>query len=562
MKVDTGEIIGRTLKAQGVKHMFGLLGGHIDPIFQGCRRNDIRVIDTRHEAAAGHMAEAWARTTGEPAVAVVTAGPGVANIVTAVANAFIDNVPMIIIGGRYSLKDEEILPLQEFKGLPVMEPITKWSRSITDPARVSEYLGMAFRHATTGRPGPVFLEIPYDVMMAQVEESDAPVVSKTRPDAAPSPSEQAVEDILKMLTQAKRPAIFAGRGIMFAKAHEELKEFAELSGIPVCANGLARGAVSEDSPLGLGGFSVAGRSMGMAGGTDVVLLLGGRLGMYTGGRNSVIPKEAKIIQVDIEGEEIGRMREIELGITADCKETLKALIRLGRQTKWPDWKAWVEKLGQIKAMGRSSMASNLDPKRKLIHPFQLVHEVNTFIKDRGTLVIDGGEMSVWTDIGVTPTRPGRYQCLGYFGCLGTGIPWGLACKLARPSEPVIVLSGDGAVGFNFLEFDTAVRHKIPFVAVIANDQAWGMVKHEQMLRHGKEGVVGSELLATRYDKAAAALGAYSEFVDKPSDILPALERAVKSDMPACINVMIEREIFSPMFGGATAGKSFKSYEEA
>jgi acetolactate synthase-1/2/3 large subunit len=561
MKIDGGEMLARTLQLQGVENVFALHGGHIDPIFQACLDHGIRIVDTRHEQAAGHMADAWARTTGQPGVAMVTAGPGVTDIVTAVANAYMDCVPMLVIGGRHALVEEEQMPLQELHGVPIMQPITKWSRLVRDTERIPEYVSMAFRHATTGRPGPVFLEIPADVLANRVEEDRARIPQVSRPEAAPAPSPEAIEKALTILSEAERPAILAGRGVWFAGACDELREFAELTGIPVCANGMTRGAVPEDSPVGLGSFLVGGRGMAMVGPADAVLLLGGRLGMFTGGRDGIIPPGAKVIQVDIEGEEIGRARDIDVGIVADCRETLRALIGEAKGRTFPPRDDWTAKLRQAQVAFRGMYAEALQPDRQPIHPFRLAQDVSSYIADKGVLVADGGETFVWAELALSARRPGRYLGHGYLGCLGTGIPFGLAAKIAHPDEPVVVLTGDGSVGLNFTEFDTAVRHNLPIVVVVNNDQAWGMCKHEQVTRLGEDRVVATELGLTRYEKAAEAFGVYAEFVEDGSDVIPAIERAFASGRPACVNIMTDPDAISPIVQ-ATSQRVERPWAEA
>jgi len=544
MKIHGGEMIARMLDREGVKNIFGLHGGHIDPIFQAAYDHDIRIIDTRHEQAAGHMADAWARTTGEPGVAVVTAGPGVTDIVTAVANAHIDCVPMVIIGGRHPVAQEEQMPLQELHGLPIMESITKWSRSVRDPARLPEYINMAFRQATTGRPGPVFLEIPADVLATPVEEDDLRFPEIFHPDSAPAPSAQAIEAAADMIAKAERPVIFAGRGVWFSHATEELREFSELANVPVCANGMTRGAVPEGSRLGLGSFMVAGRWLSLAGPPDVVLLLGARQGMFTGGSKSIIPADAKVIQVDIAAEEIGRGRAADLGIVGDCKETLKGLIRELHGREIPARDEWLDRLGQAREAAKAMLASTNSTSDR-IHPFQLAQEVSSFVEEDGVLVADGGETFVWAEMALEARRPGRYLGHGYLGCLGTGIPFGLAAKLAHPDERVLVITGDGSVGLNFTEFDTAVRHNLPITVVVNNDAAWGMCKHEQQLKFGDDRVIGTDLDATHYEKAAEAFNVHAEFVENAEQISPAIERAFASGRPACINVMTDQSVISP-----------------
>ncbi len=551
MKINGGEMLVRVLEQEGVKQIFALHGGHIDPIFQACLRHGLRIIDTRHEQAAGHMADGWARVTGEIGVAMVTAGPGVTDIVTAVANAYVDCVPMLVIGGRFAVAEEERLPLQELHGLPIMESITKWSRAVRDPRRIPEYVEMAFRQATTGRPGPVFLEIPADVLAREVEEEDVSFPEAGGVSTKPAPSPEAVERAMTILEQAERPVILAGRGVWFAGATEALREFAELTKTPVCANGMTRGAVREDSELGLGGLMVAGRGLAAVGGPDAVLLIGGRLGMFTGGA-SIIPDDAKLIQIDIEGEEIGRSRKAEVGIVADCKEALRALTAAAKERDLPDRTEWLAKAGQTKGVIEKAYAVPLASDSRPIHPILLAHKAAALMAEEGVLVVDGGETFVWGELTLNAKRPGRYLGHGYLGCLGIGLPFGLAAKLAYPDERVLVLTGDGSVGLNFSEFDTAVRHNLPIVVVVNNDQAWGMCKHEQVVRYGQDGVIGTELGPTRYDQAAEAFGVHGELVEDASEIVPAIERAFASGKPACVNVMTDPDAITPMVQAAAA----------
>jgi len=544
MQINGGEMIARMLQREGVKNVFALHGGHIDPIFQACYDHGIRIVDTRHEQAAGHMADAWGRLTGRPGVAIVTAGPGVTDIVTAVANAYMDCVPMVVIGGRHPAADDEMMPLQELHGVPLMQSITKWSRLVRDPERIAEYVSSAFRHATTGRPGPVFLEIPADVLAKRVEEENVRFPATYKAEARPAPSADAVEHALAILRQAQRPVVLAGRGVWFSGAADELRQFCELTGIPACANGMTRGAVPEDSPLGLGGFLGGAQALPFAGGADAVLLLGARLGLFTGGRRSVIPISAKLIQVDIAAEEIGRSRDVDLGIVADCRETLRALIAAVKATPFPRRDDWLNRLQQARAGVRGVLDANINPNKTPMHPYHLAHTIAQHIRD-GILVADGGETFVWAELALTATRPGRYLGHGYLGCLGTGIPFGIAAALAHPGERVLVLTGDGSVGLNFTEFDTAVRHNLPVVVVVNNDQAWGMCKHEQELRLGKDRVIATALPLTHYEKAAEAFGVHAEFVEHHEDVIPAVERAFASGRPACVNVMTDPDAVSP-----------------
>jgi acetolactate synthase-1/2/3 large subunit len=326
-RINGGEMLVRALEREGVHDIFALHGGHLDAIFKACLEHGLRVIDTRHEQAAAHMADGWARTTGRPGIAMVTAGPGVTDAVTGVANAYLDAIPMILIGGRSPLLDDELLPLQGgIDQVSLMRPITKWARSVTHTERIPEYVAMAFRQAVSGRPGPVFLELPIDVLFARAEEEKVVFPESYRPKSPPGPSRESLAQALQWLSEAERPAILAGGGVWFAQAAKELVEFAELTHTPVMANAKARGAISEEHPLCFGAFGAihpAAHTRRGGKSADLVIMLGTRIGLATGGRNSLIPTDARVIQVDIEPEEIGRGRAIELGIVADCGEFLR-----------------------------------------------------------------------------------------------------------------------------------------------------------------------------------------------------------------------------------------------
>jgi acetolactate synthase-1/2/3 large subunit len=545
MTVHGGELVSRALVRAGAKHIFGLHGGHVDPIFQACHDAGIRIIDTRHEQAAGHMADAWGRLTGEPGVAVVTAGPGVTDIVTAVANAHLDAVPMIVIGGRYPVVDDEMMPLQELHGVPVMQSITKWSRVVRDTERIGEYVDAAFHQATSGRPGPVFLEIPADTLAASVDETRVPRVSAMAPPVRSAPSPEAVERILAALSSAERPLIMAGRGVWLGGAASQLREFAELTDTPVIANGMSRGCVPEDSRLGLGGFLGAGRALALGAQPDLVLMLGARFGLFTGGRQSIVPEGAQVIQVDIVPEELGRGGKVDFGVAADCRETLSSLSSAAASWTWPRRDTWIQAGKNAAAMAKTMVASTAKGDNGVIHPFRVATEVNDAIAERGVLAVDGGDTFVWAELALEARRPGRYLGHGYLGCLGIGLPFALAAKLAHPDEPVVLLTGDGSVGLNFTEFDTAVRHNLPVTVVVNNDHAWGMCKHEQMVRLGNERVIGTELSATHYEKAAEPFGVYPEYVEDADGIRPAIERALASGRPACVNIMTDTNAISP-----------------
>ncbi len=539
--VDGGELLIRTLVHAGIDRLFVLSGGHLDPIFMSAAEHGLEIIDTRHEAAATHMADGYARATGKLGVAVITAGPGETNGMTGVANAFADASPILVIGGRFPLRDEDRLALQSMDQIPLMKPITKFARTILHTDRIPEITSMAIRHALAGRPGPSFLDIPLDILFTPVEDSDVPTFEHHLPQGKPAPNLTCIDQALAALARAERPVIFAGGGVRFSGAQEELRQFAERAQIPVMASSKARGCVSERTPLGYGGFGLsASRQVHKAAGgaPDVIMLLGARVGMFTGssgGGRSMIPAEATLIQVEIVPEEIGRNHDVQIGLVGDVAETLKLMNERSGEMVFRDHRSWIDALVSAREAFRKTHESLMFRPDPPIHQARVCREIAEFLTDDDILVADGGDTANWMAEQAIVGEMGRYLSHGYLGCLGIGMPFGLAAQAAHPDRRVLILLGDGAAGFNFAEFETAIRHQLPVVVVINNDQGWGMIRHDQLMRYGR--VVGSELGLVHYEKAAEGFGCHAEFVEEADQIRPALERAFASGKAACINVM-------------------------
>lgn len=545
-KIDGGEMVVRMLLAERIKEIFALHGGHIDPIFQACLNHNIRVIDFRHEQAAGHAADGFFRTTGRSAVCVVTAGPGVTNAVSAVANAHLDCIPMVVIGGKSPLSDEDRLSLQDMDQLGLMRPITKWCQRVVETGRIPEYMGMALRKATSGRPGPVFLEIPLDVLFCKVEEGEVLFPRGYRPEGRPGASLRAVEALFELLLEAERPLFLAGGGIWLAQGCEELKALVEMLGVPIFTNGMGRGAIPDTHPLCLGPFALLMEEglRKVVSTADVVVILGTRIGLFLGGGRA-LPPSAKLIQVDIAAEEIGRNRAVDLGIVGDLRETLKQILdNLGRR-RLKRRQEWIEQLRRARKRVEEAFARMASSDQVPIHPYRLAADVAKSLDPGAVIVADGGDISSWMGIAARVTEPGCWLSHGYLGCLGTGLPFAIAARLAHPGKQVVCVIGDGSVGLNFMEFHTAVKHNLPFVTVISNDQAWGMCKRGQKLIFGPDRVIGTELGMVHYERLVEDLGGHGEFVTEPQGVIPALERALNSGKVACLNVMTDPEAISP-----------------
>ncbi len=567
-KVDGGELFVRTLEAAGVDTVFTLHGGHLDAIFQATRERKMRLVDMRHEQAAGHAADGFARTTGRTGVAIVTAGPGFTDCVTAIANAHLDCIPTLFVAGAAPLRDAETLPLQGgIDQLAMVAPVTKWAHRVTHTERIADLTAQALRVARSGRPGPVYLELPIDVLFARVDEARATRPGRFAPDAAPAPPPEAVERAIALLHAAERPAILAGGGAFFAGAGPELLAFAERTGTPVFSNAKAHGLVPGDHPLSGRGFGTLGATAAAGlGEADVVLVLGARLGLFTGGRGArLIPPRALVIQVDVAPEEIGRNRDVELAIAADVRETLRAFDAAAAGRRWPERAAWQRAIAGVRDGHRIVFSEALRRDKAPIHPYRLATEIARVLPADAIVAADGGETASWMDMVAQVRGGGRWLSHGYLGCLGTGMPFAIAAKVAHPGQPVLCIVGDGSVGLNFAEFDTMVRHGLEIVVVVNNDQIWGMSAHGQDLIYGAGKRVVTELAATRYDLAAAGFGCHAEHVIEPAELRPALERAFASGKPACVNVMTDPNVIAPvtraMVGQPAAPKAKKGEAE-
>jgi acetolactate synthase-1/2/3 large subunit len=529
-EIDGGKLVVKALKQEGVECIFGLSGGHIDPIFQACKDEGIRLIDVRHEQAAVFMAEGWAWVTGKPGVAVVTAGPGVTNAVTGLWNALGRCAPVIVFGGRSALREFEMGSMQDMDSLGLAKTVTKWARAGYETRRVAEYVSMAFRQAMSGRPGPAYLEFPMDILYARVKEEDAVIPAHYRPDVGPEGDPDLVGKAVDLLLGAQRPVIVAGTGIWWAHASKELGEFATLTGIPVSA---PHGLIPADHSLCM---PVRGAGLRRA---DAVLLIGARLDFRRGfGRPPAFSADSRWVQVDIEPTEIGRNRPIDVPIVGDARAVLKQMIAAAqKRLKNPRELPWVKECWLEAAQQQKQVDALASSDSVPIHPLRMCREVRDFIDRDATVIVDGGDITGYAYAVMQSFEPGHFVSVVPTGTLGVGTAYAMAARVARPDKQVVLINGDGSFGLNGMEFDTMVRHNLPVVCLISNDQAWGMVKRDQV-RHGPDRAVGTTLRFARYDKMVEALGGYGEAVERPQDIRPALERAFASGLPACLNVRV------------------------
>lgn len=540
---DGGAAVVEVFKAAGIDTIFLLHGGHIDPILLAADRAGMRLIDPRHEAVTGYAADAYYRMTGQLAISLTTAGPGYSNVLTAITSAWLDRIPVVFIAGAPPLRDVEKNVLQGgLDQVAMAKPITKWAGRATSAEAAVRLTAHAIRTAVSGVPGPVFLEIPMDILFddADVEPVSPEAVTRA---AQPAPDADALAQALELLKNAERPVIMAGTGAVLSQSGEALGQFAMKAGIPVFTNVKAAGILPPSHPNACGTFADISRS-GVN--PDVVLLFGARIGMYTGGANGIIPADAKLIQIDVDEREMGRERPATVGIVADCRQTIDAMVEA--QVAWPDRSEYT-----VAAKGArrwiDARFGNLRGKAEgPIHPFQVVDTLRELVTENVLVISDGGDTSGWCEIGLADLSqaPGSYASVGYLGNLGMHQGWAIAAQLAHPDKRVICLTGDGSVGFQVMEFDTYVRHGLPIVTIVLNNACWGMsINAQHVMWSGKD--IAARLQRTRYDLIAEACGGHGELVTDPGDLKAAYERALASGKPACVNVMLatDSKIMSP-----------------
>jgi acetolactate synthase-1/2/3 large subunit len=543
-----GRHVARTLRKLGVEVVFSLSGGHINPIYEALGDFGIRLIDTHHEQGAAMAADAYGRVKRVPGVCLVTAGPGFTNTLTGVAGAYLSNSPLLLLSGKSGIEENDRLPLQDIDQEKVAAPITKWARTVYDTRRLPEYISMGYQRAMCGRPGPVYIGMPYEVLYESCGEEMLAPYQAALPDFRASCSREAVAEIAQMLKDARRPVLIAGSGAWYSGAEAELVRLLELAPMPSFTLNFGRGIIPDNHPLCFGAASpsapVAFKRVTSE--ADLIILLGIRLSLYIGWGRTFNP-DAKVIQIDIDPGEIGRNRPADLGIVSDIKRALALLIdHLENTATRLDHRLWIEKALEWRREEWSKVESLRNSGTKPIHPVRVVKAVEDVIGKEGMLVIDGGETQVWADTTYQVLKPGHYVKGGPLGCMGVGVPFAIGTKVARPEKPVALISGDGAIGMNLMEFETALRHNIPFVAVVCNDQAWGMTKHQFELSYGEEKKVGGlDLPLIPYHEIVKVLGGYGEFVSEPDELAPAIERAFASGKPSLINVPTDSKAISP-----------------
>lgn len=530
--VSGNTLVARSLHQQGIEKFFFIMGGPMGGVEGACVDEGMRAIDVRHEQAAAMMAHAYARVLNRPSVCMAASGPGTLNLATGVGNAFVDCAPIVALGGTAAWGSWGRGAFQEMDQVSVFRPITKWAERVYHTRRIPELVATAFRQSRAGKPGPVYLDLPGDVLYQEVDEGTVEPVPASpglpgRPQADPS----LVKAALKRLSESRRPILLIGSGALWSGAAEDLRTFVDVTGIPFYTTPQARGLVPDDHPLSF----LTARS-GAFREADCLLVVGTRFNYMLGyGKAPRFTADCSVIQIDVDAAEMGHNRAVDIGIVADARAALSQLLAGAESVLAPRLYAeWVDKLRRVDARKRQEAEVAISTDQVPIHPLRLCKEVRDFLDRDAILAVDGQEILNFGRQVIPTFVPGHRLNSGPAGTMGVGLPFGLGARVAKPDKQVLVLHGDGSFGLNAMELDTAVRHKLPVVTVISNNGGW---------TGDPDGIkVGRNLGYPRYDRMAEGLGCHGEFVESPEDIRPALERAFASGLPAVVNVITDYRV--------------------
>ena len=538
--VTGGELLARAVANEGVKFVFGLPCPEIDPFLAALEGNGLRFVPIRHESAGVHMAEGLYKTTGQVAIVLGNPGPGSANLIPGLVTARHEGVPLLAITSQHRTGIVYPSTPATFQGqdqLDLFKPAVKWGAPVFEWGRIPEIVRMAFREMWAGRPGPVQLEIPLTSLYATGNPASAPIFARDagRP-GQPQPSDNQLEMAAELLANAKAPVVFAGCGVDRGQANAALLQVAELLNCPAIPSLAGRAVIPHDHPLYFPSQSPAADALRRD--ADVLLVVGSRLG------NLDVPYDkywgdaakCKLIHVDIDARNIGVSRPVALGIVADAKLTLEGLAAKLRGRKIASH-GRIDIESQRKA-NTAWVQSLLDPVSAWsgpgIHPAQAIGMVGAEFGGDAVYCVDGGMTSLWASMALPSTRPSSFHGILELGMLGVGIPAAVGAKLGDPSREVVCVTGDGAAGFNIMEFQTAVREKLKITFVVMAEGEWTMEVPNEQARWGK--TFGTGMGEIRWDKVAEGLGGHGEYVDAIANLPPALARAKAHDGPALICV--------------------------
>ncbi len=528
-----GRLIARRLRASGIDTVFTLSGGHLFSIYDGCRSEGIRLIDTRHEQTATFAAEGWSKVTRVPGVAALTAGPGITNGMSAMAAAQQNQSPLLVLGGRAPALRWGMGSLQEIDHVPFVAPLCRYAATAESAAAVGDRVDDALRAAVGAPSGVGFVDFPMDHVFGEAHDRGEPG-ALTEPTPAAVADGAALQQAIDLLAGAQRPVIMAGTNVWWGHAEHELRVLAERLRIPVFANGMARGIVGADHDLAFSRARSAALSQ-----ADVAVVVGVPMDFRLG-FGAVFGSDTALISVDRCAPEHPHPRAVAAGLYGDLTAILGALATAATG----EHEEWIGTLRTVESRARAAEARELADDRTPLHPMRVYAELLPMLDRDAIVVVDGGDFGSYAGRVIDSFVPGAWLDSGPFGCLGSGPGYALAAKLARPDRQVVLLQGDGAFGFSGMEWDTLVRHGVHVVSVIGNNGIWALEKHPMEMLYGYS-VVADLRPGTRYDDVVRALGGHGELVSEPDQLRPALRRAFECGLPAVVNTLTDPAVAYP-----------------
>jgi acetolactate synthase-1/2/3 large subunit len=549
-----GELAVAVARRYGVDTMYTLSGAHVFPLYDAAVKGDppLRLIDVRHEQTAVFAAEATAKLTRTPGLAVLTAGPGVTNGISAVTTAHFNGSAVVVLGGRAPAWRWGSGSLQELDHPPLLAPVTKLAATARSTESIADRVDDAFRAATSPHRGPAFLDVAMDHLYSRAEVALPPAPAR-RPVA---PDSEVLADVAEALAQAERPLLVLGSDVWADGAEEAARRAAEAIGVPVVANGMGRGILPARHPQ----LVTRARSLAL-GQADLVIVVGApldfRLGYGSfGGKEPAAPSAedsqnshevppARVIHLTDSPDQVARHVGLAAATSGDVSLIFDGLIEAWKQQlRRPAWEHWLGRLADAVTAAAEKDAELLSTDADPIHPARIYGELMRRLDDDAVVIGDGGDFVSFAGKYIEPRHPGGWLDPGPYGCLGTGLGYAIAARLARPSSQVVLMLGDGAAGLSLMDVDTLVRHRLPVVMVVGNNGCWGLEKHPMRFLYGYD--VAADLAPqTRYDSVVSALGGAGELVTVPSDIGPALDRAFAADVPYLINVITDPAVIYP-----------------
>ena len=548
--VSGGHLVAKALKNEGVDTIFTLCGGHIIDIYDGCIDEGIRIIDVRHEQTAAHAADGYARQTGRLGCVVTTAGPGCTNAVTGVATAFRSESPILHIGGQSSLTQHKMGSLQDLPHVDMMKPITKFASGVFSTERIADMISMAARECFSGAYGPSYLEIPRDILDAEVQTARVvvPKPGSYRSSVKSIGDPADIEKLADILVKAERPAVLLGQQVWSSRGHEDAINFVRALDIPAYMNGASRGMLPQSDPHHFDRT----RSDAFKN-ADVILIVGTPFD-FRMGYGKRISKEATLVQVDQSYATVGKNRDISLGLAVDPGAILASVSQAAtgriddgaRQQRLK----WMVELREIEATKLDKLMPMFTTDQNPIHPYRLAYEINEFLGEDTIYIGDGGDIVTISAQAVRPRNPGQWMDPGALGSLGVGTGFSMAAKLAHPNKEVVCLYGDGAFGMTAFDMETAQRFGAPYLAVVGNNSAMNQIRYGQLSKYGEErGDVGNKLGDVPFSKFGDMIGGYGEEVTEAGQIQPAMQRAreaiAKTGKCAVVNVWVDPNEYAP-----------------